>query len=476
MNRKLIACVLVCVLFTAADAFCGNDPNKLTFDEADYRIVKPQIVKLENGMDLYYIEDHELPIINTRIIMKGGSLFDPTGKCGLSSMAVGLMTSSGTQNMTASEIEDELDYIVSSIRSWAGQDSLSVYMNCLTENFDKTFSIMMDMLTKPAYQADRFELNKKQRIESIRRKWDYPGSIAWRHFYRIIYGESSIWGREPTVKDIESITREDLFEFHTKYINPRNAIIGIVGDFKLAEVVASFNEAFQGWKPVDSEFPPLDKVNDDIKPGVYYIEKDIEQTNMYIGHLGANERTKDRYTISLFNKVFGESFSSRLFREVREKRGLAYSVWGNLGLGKDRGTFSVGCQTKPERSIESIEVIKEQIAKIRTELVTMDEYDIARSDMINGFAFMFTTPEQSLSKFMWLDFDGVLPKDYYDTYVANIKNVTREDIMNTAATYLDPANLVIVVVGNRAKFEKELETLGPVTVIELQNDPGLKKE
>ncbi len=466
---------MLCVLLFTTAAFCAKDPNKLKFDEAAYKIVKPQVVKLENGMDLYYIESHELPIVNVRIIMKGGSLYDPSDKYGISSMAVGLMTSSGTETMTADEVEDELDYIVSSIGSWSGADSLSIYMNCLTEHFDRTFGMMMDMVYHPAYQQDRFELNKKQRVESIRRKWDYPGSIAWRQFNSIVYGEDSIWGREITVENIENITREDLIAYHRKYVNPKDAVIGIVGDFKIDEVVAKFNEAFKPWEPVDIEFPELEKVNDNIKPGVYYVEKDIEQTNMYIGHLGANERTEDRYSIGMFNKVFGGGFASRLFREVREKRGLAYSVWGNLGMGKDRGTFMVGCQTKPERSIESIEVIKEQIAKMRTELVTDDEYDIARSDTINSYAFAFESPSQSLGKFMWLDFDSVLPKDYYDTYVANVKKVTKKDIMKTASKYLDPEKLVIVVVGNRAKFEKELETLGEVTVIELKDDPGLKK-
>lgn len=464
-------CIAASLIFFSpnANAFKPVHPSKLSYKPIIINPPVPEKTVLENGMVIYTLEDHELPVFNINAVIKTGDIYEPADKVGLASMTGSLMRSGGTKNMSWEEMDEKLEFIAGSVETGIGSNSGSAHLSVLKKDIDEGLKIFADVLLNPVFDQKKLDLQKKQMIEAIRRENDSPSGVAGREFNRLLYRDHPN-ARKATVETISGITREDLIAFHKKYYYPNNVMLGISGDFRKEEILNKIKIAFKGWKKKNVNYPEVPPVEKNVKKSVNYIYKDVKQSIIRLGHMGLDIRNPDHYAIILMNYILGGgSFQSRMMRDIRSNRGLAYSVWSYFHLGyRDIGTFSSGASTKLSTTITVIKRIKAIIKEMREGPVSDMELKEAKEYIINSFVFKFTSTGKIVNRFVSLEYYN-LPTNYMETYLDNIRKVTKEDVLRVSKKYLKPDQTVILVVGNKEKFEGPLDLFGPVNEIKLKD-------
>jgi len=423
---------------------------------------------LKNGMILYLMENHELPTFEMRAIIRTGNIYEPAEQIGLASLTGTVMRTGGTKSMTPDELNRRLEYIGARLSIWIGAESGGASLSSLSKDISEALEIFAGVLVHPGFDEAQLELEKEKRKEAIRRRNDRPGSILDREFSHLLYGDHP-YGRIQEWEQIRDLTAEDLRHFHQRYFKPNNIILGVAGDFNTRQITKKLEKTFKGWKKAEVSFPSRPEVAKGYRPGVYLIEKEITQSNLRMGHLGIKLGNPDEYAIRVMNFILGGgSFTSRMTSRVRSDEGLAYSVRSSFDTdSKDYGTFHAGCQTKAGSTHRAIEIMIEEIRRIREDLVTEDELETAREAYINKYVFNFTDPMSVLSQLMQIEYNG-LPEDYLETYLDNVRKVTGEEVLRVAKEYLSPEGLTLLVVGDIPKFDKPLDDFGEVTEIPLE--------
>jgi predicted Zn-dependent peptidase len=474
MNRKKIIKGLVLGSIIAAlvlTATAQKHPRELgPAPELKFKLTKPAMFTLSNGIQCFYMEDKELPLLYLRGFIKGGNFCEPAGKTGLASLVGQVLRTGGTKTRTGDQINEELEFIAASIESSVNNEYLTLTGISLKKDFPKLLDLYADILVNSEFRQDKLDLAKNQTYEGMRRRWDQPMQVAMQLFNEKIYGADTPFGRSSTPASIKAVTRDDLIAFYKKYNAPNNFTLGIAGDLSMSEAKAVLEKAFQGWARKKVTFaevaPPVEKADGTI----YYASKETPQGNVFMGHLGIAQKSPDEFKVEVMNDILGGgSFTARLMKELRSNRGLTYGIYGGVGegTGKYRGVFQIGSQLKAAKFVEAIETIKGIVKDIQTNPVTDEEITTSKNSLINSFVFRFEQKSQILAQFMSLKLDGY-PDNYLDTYIDNIRKVTKADIQAAARKYMDPAKMILVVVGNDKLFDKPLSSLGKVVTIDLK--------
>jgi predicted Zn-dependent peptidase len=422
---------------------------------------------LDNGIVLFLYENHTLPLVNVNVMLHGGGLFDPKGKEGLAQIVGTVMRTGGSKSISGDSLNILMEYIGGSLETGMGQESGSASVNLLSKDIDLGLRLLADVLRNPAFPEDKLELAKTDIRNNIKRRNDNPGGIARRYYNNIIYGNHP-FGQILEWASVKNITVQDISDFHKRFFIPNNIMIGISGDFNKEEMRDKIKLYFGNWPKSDLGIPSYPPVELKYDPGVFQVKKDLNQSNIMVGHLGIKFDNPDRYAIGIMNYILGGgSFFSRLTTRIRSDEGLAYHAGSSFQTdSRDYGTFTMECQTKSGSTHRAIEIMLEEIAKIQKDGVTASELNDARDAVINRFVFKFDNANKILTSLMRLEFDGY-PADYYDKYLDNYRKITLDDIKRVAQTYLKPAELTFLVVGNADQFEKSLDDFGKITDIEL---------
>lgn len=436
------------------------DPRTLSYAPLQISFPKPEKVFLPNGLLIYLFEDHELPLVDAAIDFKAGSIFDPQAKAGLASLVATLMRTGGTESMTPDAVDDALEFMAAPISLYASADMLSGTVSAVKDRFPEALRIFASVLRAPRFDAARLEVEKAREIEEIRRRFDDPANVAELNFRSLVYGASSPWARLSSVESIGLIRRDDLVEWQRRFVRPNNAVMGVAGDFDAKKMKALIEETFRGWANAKITPPPVPKVKDEIPSGVHLIARPLSQTRVEIGHLGVGRFDPDKFAIKILNFIMGEGgFTSRLVKEVRSTRGLAYSIGGGIGLDSDRGLFQISGSTKAGSTVEAIDLVRGILRQLRDEGPTEQEVKEAKEAGINSFVFSVDGTVPYMHTFLYYDFYGY-PPDYLRTYRDNLAKVTREQVAQVARKRLNPDRLVILVVGNDKEFDRPLSSLG----------------
>jgi predicted Zn-dependent peptidase len=313
------------------------------------------------------------------------------------------------------------------------------------------------------------ELAKLQMIEGIRRRQDSPGSIVGREFLKQLYGPDHPSARESTIDSVKRITRDDLIAFHQRTVRPNGIILGVTGDFQQAEMLELLRQTFGDWKKGDVPDLSIADARESNGPSIVrFVNKDTSQTHLRIGHLSIKEHDPDYVALAIANDILGgSSFRSRLFNDVRTKRGLAYSVGSRLNVGMhDQGVWLMRAETKLPSTQEVISRFVANMERMRTELVTNEELAEAKEAYVNSFVFSFASPSAIVGRFVELEYDG-LPKDFLQQLRARVVALTREDVLAAAQKHFHPDRLTIVAVGPGEALPKLLSSFGEVKEIKL---------
>lgn len=442
----------------------------MTFQPVEFSPPEPDRVVLENGMVVYLLEDHELPLVSVTVTMRTGSWLDPIDKIGLASMTGAVMRTGGGGGLSAEQVDAELEQFAGDVSIGIGRQSGSASLDVLSKDVPRGLEILAGLLRRPAFDPARVELAKLQAIEGIRRRQDHPGSIVGREFAKVLYGPDHPSARESSLDSITRMTRDDLVTFHRDTIHPNGMILGVTGDFKKDEMLAALRKVFGDWKK--GTVPELRIADvpeaEPSRPVVRFVSKETSQTHLRLGHLSIKENDPDYVALAIANDILGgSSFRSRLFNDVRTKRGLAYSVGSRLNTGThDQGVWLMRAETKLTSTQEVIERFVANIERMRAEPVTDTELAEAKEAYVNSFVFSFASPSAIVSRLVELEYDG-LPKDFLQQLRAKVVSLTKEEVQTAAKKHLRPDRLKIVAVGSGEALPKALATFGEVKEITL---------
>jgi zinc protease len=439
---------------------------------------QPKRIELSNGMVIFLQEDHELPLIDGTARIRGGSVNEPAEKTGLVDIYSEVWRTGGTKSQTGDQLDDFLEVRAAKVETGGGPDSTTIGFSCLKGDLDDVFKVFADVLQNPEFRADKIEIAQKGEEDGISRRNDDVGEIAQREAVKLAYGTDNPYARVPEYATVRAITRQDLLDWHATYVQPNRIILGISGDFESAAMEARLRAAFESW-PRGAQRTRNQIQYTPAKPGYYLIPKDdVNQSSIRMLGLGTTRDNPDFYAISVFNQAFGGGFSSRLFNDIRTKRGLAYDAGGGIGANFGHpGILEISIGTKSQTTVEAIQATDEDIADLVRNPITGEEIQRAKDAILNAFIFRLDSPDKILGERMVYEYYGY-PPDWLDKYETEIKKVTAADVNRVAAKYLHKDQLAVMVVGNTKEFDKPLSSLGEVKEIDIAipPPPGAKEE
>ena len=443
--------------------------EKLSYPRlGDIEIPDVERLTLANGMQLFLVEDHELPLIDISARIRTGSIYEPADKIGLASITGSVMRTGGTTSKTGDELDEQLERIAASVETGIGLNSGSASMSVLKEDIDTGLGILADVLMNPAFREDKIMLAKIRHRSSIARRNDNVSSIAIREYEKLIYGPESVYARQTEYATIDNISRDDLVAFHKKYFKPNNIMLAVIGDFDTGQMIKKIEKAFEGWQKTDIDFPDVPQVRYEFKPTVNVVRKeDINQSNIYLGHIGGIMNDPDYFALIVMNRILGGGFTGRLFKNIRSRQGLAYSVFGSYTANFDfPGVFYVGCQTKSESTVHAIRAMIDEVRKMTETEVTDEELALAKESYLNSFVFNFDSKAEIVSRLMTYAYFGY-PEDFLQKAKDNIEKVTKADVLRVAREHLKPDKMQILAVGRPQDFDEPLSVFGPVNEIDI---------
>jgi len=445
------------------------DHEKLTYPPL-HDIVVPDVqqVTLPNGMRLFLLEDHELPLIYVSARIRVGSVYEPADRVGLADITGEVMRTGGTTRRTGDELDEELEQLAASVEMNIGVSSGSASVSVLKEDIDRGLAILADVLMHPAFRPEKIELAKMQHRSAIARRNDEPDSIAGREFNKLIYGPESPYARHTEYATIDNITRDDLVAFHQRFYGPNNTMLAVWGDFDSKDMIEKIKKTFADWEKIDLDLPPTPEVDYAWGSSVNLVSNpDLNQSNIYMGHVAGLMSDPDYFALTVMNQILGGGFTGRLFKNVRSRQGLAYSVFGRYSSGLDHpGQFYVGCQTKSATTVHAIRAMIDEIEKITTAEVTDEELELAKTSYLNSFVFNFDSKGEIINRLMTFAYYGY-PLDFLQQTKDRVEKVTKADVLRVARAHLKPDTLQVLVVGNPDEFDEPLSALGQVNTIDV---------
>jgi len=428
---------------------------------------QPKRIQLSNGMVIFLQADPELPLIRGTAQIRGGSRDEPANETGLVQIYGQVWRTGGTRSKTGDQLDDYLEAHAAKVETSGGRDSTHINWDCLKDNFDDVFKVFVELLREPEFREDKIPLAKNQVNTSISRRNDNPFEIAFREASKLVYGADSPYARVPEYATVAAVPRQDLLAWHARYVHPNNMILGVAGDFDAQRMEAKLREAFESW-PKGPAAPKSQASFQGPKPGVYFVPKDdVTASTVQMVDLGTTRDNPDYYALEVFNQFFGGSFSSRLFSNIRSKKGLAYAVGGGVGADFDHpGILRLFMGTKSGTTAAAIDAFNEELNNLKTDPATPQELTKAKEAILNSFVFRFDSKEKVLHERMDYEFYGY-PADFLERYRAGIEKVTREDVARVAQKYVHKDRLAVLVVGKASDFDKPLSGFGPVTNIDI---------
>jgi zinc protease len=402
-----------------------------------------QTVTSDKGVKAWLVSDASVPLISIRFSFKGGSAQDPDGMEGLANFMTGLLDE-GAGDQNSDTFQENLDNLGAEMSFYASQDKMIGGMKMLSENKDQAFDLLALAVNDPRFDQDALDRIRYQLVAGIEASQRDPDSIASRKFAEAFYGKHP-YARpsEGTVASLNAIKPDDLKQFHRKNFARDNLNISVVGDIKADELGPVLDKIF-GDLPASSELVPVP----DAKQGfgvTTSVTYDLPQTSLTFVYPGVDLDDPEFFAAYLMNQIMGGGFSSRLYEEVREKRGLAYSVSSGLQARDHANSLVIATSTRPEKAQESLKIIREQVAKMVAEGPTEAELQTAKNYVIGSYAVNNLNSSSAVANTLVGLQDAKRSIDFFDERIDLINAVTADQVKAVAAKLFatDPALLIV---------------------------------
>ncbi len=444
--------------------FPFTNPDKLQYHPINFTPPQAQRAVLENGIILYIFEDHELPLLNISAVVRTGYNQDPPGKEGLAELTGMALRTGGTKTMSGNAVNEALDFFAGSLAVSMDRDSGSINLSVLKNSLDDGLNILSQIITSPVFEEAKVKTAKDLKIEELRRTADDPQKLAFRELKRFLYRNNPV-GRLPSLASVNDIQREDLIRFYRNFFYPKNIMIAVSGDITKEEAVGKIRQYFGAWsEPVRHyDIPPIPVKQ---KGQLFFIFKEIPQSIIISAQLAPGRNNPDAYPFEVLDFILGSGgFKSRIFQQIRNNLGLAYSTGSFYAKRSEYGAFGAYAITRSEATAQVLSHIRTIISDVVKNGVDKNELAGAIKSINNNFIFSFNSAERIARQQLMLEYEK-LPGDYLVTYRDNITKVQGKDLMSVAGTYLSQDDAVVLVVGNEIAYNQLLSTFGNVTRIE----------
>lgn len=437
---------------------------------------KAQETTLANGLRVVVLESHKVPTFNMQMVVMSGGLADSADYHGLATFTAALLRD-GTSKRSSKDIAEQIDALGGTIASGSGLSTLTstVSTSGLIENLDQTLDIFADVVRNPTFPASEVEKYKSRTLALLQFQRSSPQFLAQEQFSRAIYGEHPAAFITPPVSSIKKLSAKDLANFHSTYYRPNNAILAIVGDVTLKDVLPKIEKAFGDWQKADVPATTIPAAPSQAASRIFLIDRPGSvQTVLQLGTLGIERTNPDYFSLLLADRILGGGPAARLFMNLREDKGYTYGAYSNFGGSKFRGTWISSSEVRTDVTEGAMKEFMYELKRLRDDKVTADELENAKRAIVGNFALSLEQPQSLLQNIITQKIYD-LPADYWDTYPQRVAAVTVEDVQKVAQQYIDLNHLQIVAVGDAAKTRAVLAKYGTVEVYDAEGklvNPG----
>lgn len=433
---------------------------------------------LSNGLPVWIVELHDVPVAQINLLVFSGSADDPPGRFGAASLA-SAMLEEGAGTRSALEIADAIDFLGADLSAGSGIDSTAVRLHVPVARLADALPIMADVALRPAFKSEELDRLRQQRLTQMIQGRDDPQTIASTTFPRVLYGPRHRYGTPigGTAETIKTFTPDDLREFYSSTFRPDRATILAVGDLTPDNVMPLLEKSFGVWKASGAAAPKqtIAAVDQPAERQIYLVDKPgAAQSQIRIGWIGVPRSTPDYFPLVVMNTILGGSFSSRLNMNLREQHGYTYGASSQFDMRAAAGPFSAAAGVQTDKTRESLTEFFNELNGI-LKPVPAEELSRAKNYVALRYPGGFeTTGDISRQLENALVFH--LPDTYFSTYVQNIQAVTAADVQRVAQKYIAPGRFAVVVVGDQKAIEPGIRALnlGPITVMTVDEVFGPK--
>lgn len=426
---------------------------------------------LSNGLPVWMIERHEVPLVQVSLVVLAGSGDDPQGRFGAASLTAAMLDE-GAGSRSALDIADAVEFLGATLTTASSFDASVVRLNVPVARVEDALPIMADVALRPTFPVSDLERLRQERLTTLLQARADPQSLAAIAFSRLLFGPSHRYGTGAIGTDatLKGLSPEDLRAFHSAFYQPSNAALVVVGDVAAATIVPALEKQFGTWKAAGPVKPqPVPAAPQPTERQVYIVDKpDAEQSQIRIGSVGVPRSTPDYFPTIVLNTVLGGSFTSRLNQNLRERHGYTYGAFSFFDMRRSAGPFLAGAGVQTDKTAEAIREFFNELGAIATPIAA-EELERAKNFLALGFpGELETTADLSRSLEQLIVYG--LPDDYLERYVANVQAVTADAVQKAASRHIQPARTIVVVIGDRKTIEPGLRALkiGPVRAVTVE--------
>ena len=479
--RKHALLIIATVVCASVAVFAQQAPDRSHPPQpgppAPLRLPTIQKQKLSNGLPVWIVEMHEVPVAQINLVVLSGTANDPPGKYGVASLAAAMLEE-GAGSRSALEIADAIDYLGADLGAATTSDLSAVRLHVPVARLADALPIMADVALRPTFPKDELERQRQQRLTSLLQGRDDPPTISSVAFSRILYGKGHRYGTPQmgTAETIKTFTSDDLRAFYASAFRPENAVLLAVGDITADKAMPLFEKNFGAWKGSGAAAAEkLPATDEPPERQIYLIDKPgAAQSQIRIGRIGVPRSTADYFPIQVLNTILGGSFSSRLNNNLREVHGYTYGAGSGFDMRGSAGPFSASAGVQTDKTSEAL---KEFFNELNAILKPVPSEELARAR--NYVALRYPSAFETTGDISRRLEDALvykLPDDYFGKYVQNIQAISAPDVQRVAQKYIRPDHLAVVIVGDLKVIEPGIRALnlGPIKTMTVDEVFGPK--
>jgi Predicted Zn-dependent peptidases len=428
--------------------------------EPEVNVPKNWHAVLSNGINVFGIENKELPLVNMNLIIDGGISQDILSLPGVASMVAKVLPQ-GTKNKTPEDLEEETELLGSSIYLHADDEEMTMSASMLSRNFDKTVALMKEILLEPRWDTTEFRIAQTRTRNLIIQAMAQPSQVANLTFFKLLYGKDNIFGYSSmgTRESIDKITLNDLKDYYNRCFSPKVTRVLVAGNVTKEQVLAALEPLSKEWKATEVSFnnypaPPVPE-----KSTIYFVDiPGSRQSVIYLGYPALSRSNPDYVKVNFINYRLGGAFTSILNQILREQKGFTYGARSFFEESKEVAPFVAYSSVRSDATLESLKIFRDEMEKYRQGLSSAD-LQFVKNCIIRSDALRFETNDALVGMLATMTKYG-LPEDYIKQEDNVMKNMTVEDSKAIAEKYILPNKMICVVVGDAATQAKPLEKIG----------------
>ena len=436
------------------------------------KLPRAQEATLKNGLRVVLLPAHKVPTFNMQMVVLSGGLADKPDFHGLASFTATLLRE-GTAKRSSKDISEQVDALGATLNANSGLSSATTNVTSggLVENLDQTLDLFADVVRNPTFPQAEVEKYKTRMLAQLQFQRSSAQFLASEQFQKAIYGSHPASLASPPAESIKKLTTKDLTDFHSTYYRPNNAILAVVGDVTMKELMPKLEKYFGDWEKADVPATSIPPAPPQSESRIYLIHRPGSvQTVLQLGTLGIERTSPDYFAVLVADRVLGGGPASRLFLNLREDKGYTYGAYSNFGGSKFRGTWLSTSEVRTNVTEGAMKEFMYELNRLRNDVVPADELDNAKRAIIGSFALSLEQPNSLLQNVITQKIYN-LPADYWDTYPQKVSAITAQDVQKAAQKYLDLGHLQVVAVGDAAKAREVLEKYGKVELYDAEGKP-----